>query len=285
VTVGGARACDGFTLVETLIALVLSTVILALVGHTFLVQNQFYATQTLRVGAQDNVRAATELMASEVRNVALGGVVVAGARTLTVRSPMAIAVLCDVNGSGNNGEVLTDGGEAALDTDEVAGLALLSGGAWSFVNATWASVNGSDASSAANCSNNGADTVGVRGDFHRLVGLTTIFPSPPPTEGDAVMIFRETTFSIRPSQLDTTALALFRQPFGGTPVEFATGIDTTAQFRFRTAGGGFADTVASGLTDIDAVQIIANARSPAPTGGADDIVFGWSVNVPLRTIR
>lgn len=282
---GAARVRAGFTLVETLIALVLSMVILLLVSHTFLVQNQFYATQTLRVGAQDNVRAATELMASEVRNVAEGGVVVAGARTLTVRSPMAIGVLCDVSGSGNIGEVLTDGGEGALDTDEVAGLALLSGGVWNFVNAPWTSVDGSDASSAVNCFNNGADTVGMRDEFHRLAGLATIFPSPLPTEGDAVMIFRETTFSIRPSQLDASALGLFRQSFGGTAVEFATGIDTTAQFRFRTAGAGFTDTVASGLADIDAVQIIAHARSRAPTGGAEDIVFGWSVNVPLRTIR
>jgi Tfp pilus assembly protein PilW len=101
VSPGAARVRAGFTLVETLIALVLSMVILLLVSHTFLVQNQFYATQTLRVGAQDNVRAATELMASEVRNVAEGGVVVAGARTLTVRSPMAIGVLCDVSGSGH----------------------------------------------------------------------------------------------------------------------------------------------------------------------------------------
>lgn len=282
---GAARVRAGFTLVETLIALVLSMVILLLVSHTFLVQNQFYATQTLRVGAQDNVRAATELMASEVRNVAEGGVVVAGARTLTVRSPMAIGVFCDVSGSGNIGEVFTDGGEAALDTDEVAGLALLSSGVWTFVNVPWMSVNGSDASSAVSCFNNGADTVGMRDEFHRLAGLATIFPSSLPTEGDAVMIFRETTFSIRPSQLDTSALALFRQSFGGTAVEFATGIDTTAQFRFRTAGGGFADTVPSGLVDIDAVQIIADARSRAPTGGAEDIVFGWSVNVPLRTIR
>ena len=61
----------GFTLVETLIALVLSSFLMVLVSHAFLVQNQFYATQTLRVGAQDNVRAATELMAAEVRNVVL----------------------------------------------------------------------------------------------------------------------------------------------------------------------------------------------------------------------
>lgn len=274
----------GFTLVETLISLVLSSFIIVLVSHTFLVQNQFYATQTLRVGAQDNVRAATELMASEIRNTTEGGVVVAGARTLTVRSPMAVGIFCDINGSGNNGEVMTEGGQSALVTDEVGGLALRNGATWSFVNATWGSVNGSDASSAANCAANGADTLGAADEFHRLTGLTTLFPSPAPVEGDAVMIFRETTFTIRQSQLDTTTLALYRQPYGGTAVEFATGIDTTAQFQYRD-GASYVDTVPAGLANIDAVRIVADARKPAPTGGVDDIVFGWSINVPLRTVR
>ena len=276
---------SGFTLVETLIALVLSSFILVLVSHTFLVQNQFYATQTLRVGAQDNVRAATELMASEIRNVGAGGVAIAGARTLTIRSPMAVGMLCDRNGAGNNGDIMTEGGEAALDPDEVAGVAVIESGSWAYTHASWASMNGGDATSAANCSANGADTVGALSDFHRIVGLNTLFTSPGPSEGDPIMIFRETTFSIRPSQLDTAVLALYRQPYGGTAVEFATGIDTTAQFQYRTGGGSYADTVSIGVSNIDAVRIIADARSRAPTGGAEDVLFGWSVTVPLRTVR
>lgn len=275
----------GFTLVETLIALVLSSFMIVLVSHTFLVQNQFYATQTLRAGVQDNVRAATELLASEIRDVAAGGVVVAGARTLTIRSPMAVGILCDMNGSSNDGEVMTQGGEAAVEADEVAGLALRIGSTWSFVNATWASVNGGDASSARNCFSNGADTVGARDDFHRFTNLNTVFPELTPTQGDAVMVFRETTFTIRQSQLDPSTLALYRQPYGREAVEFATGMDTTAQFQFRTTGGLFVDSITSELANVDAVRIVADAVKPAPTGGADDIRFGWSVNVPLRYIR
>lgn len=277
-----AAACGGFTLVETLIALVLSSIILALVSHTFLVQNEFHATQMLRVGAQDNVRAATDVVAAEVRNAVRGGVMIAGPRTLKVRSPIVIGVLCDVRGSSGSGVLTFDGGAAALDQEEVAGLARWSGTAWEFETATWTSVDGGSASAAASCFDNGADTVGVRDHFHRLVGLSALFPSPRPTEGDAIMLFRETTFAIGPSQLDSTALALFRQHLGGTPVEFVTGIDSTAQFRFRTAGGGFADTVALGLADIDAVQFIARVRTAPATGGAESVVFGWSVNVPLR---
>lgn len=276
---------SGFTLVETLIALVLSSIIIVLVSHTFLVQNQFYATQTQRVRAQDNVRAATELLASEIRNVSVGGIVVAGARTLTIRSPMTVGIFCDINGSSNNGEVMTQGGEAAVETDEVAGLALRIGSTWSFVNVTWASVNGGDASSARNCFRNGADTVGARDDFHRFTNLNTVFSGLAPAQGDAVMVFRETTFTIRQSQLDPTRLALYRQPYDGDAVEFATGMDTTAQFQFRTTGGSFVDSLTSGLTNVDAVRIVVDAVQPAPTGGAEDVRFGWSVNVPLRRVR
>jgi hypothetical protein len=68
-------------------------------------------------------------------------------------------------------------------------------------------------------------------------------------------------------------------------VEFATGIDTTAQFQYRTGGSSYADTIASGaLGDIDAVRIVAGARLPARSGAQEDVSFGWSVNVAVRNL-
>ena len=66
---------SGFTLVETIIAMLLSSLVIVLVATTFLVQNQYYASQVLRAGAQDNARATTELIASEVRSVMRDGIV------------------------------------------------------------------------------------------------------------------------------------------------------------------------------------------------------------------
>jgi type II secretory pathway pseudopilin PulG len=278
------RRSSGFTLVETLIALVLSSFVILLASHAFLVQNQFYSTQTIRVGVQDNARAATELIAREVRNTAQDGVVVGGSRTLTVRSPVAMALVCHRQGS-PSADVLSEGGEAALDVDAIAGVALRNGSTWEYVAAAWATLNGSDLNSAAECATNGADTVGVRDDFYRLTDLNTIF-SGGVREGDVVMLYRETTFSIRTSQLDSTTLGLFRADSGGTPVEFATGIDTTAHFRYRTGPGTYVDTVpAVSLGDVDVVRIALESRRPPATGGADDITFGWAVNVPVRNVR
>jgi hypothetical protein len=199
---------------------------------------------------------------------------------------MVLGVICDLNGSGNNGEVLTEGGEAGVDQDEVAGLALRTPTSWVYVNATWATINGSDGTSAQSCLDNGADTVGAVSEFHRLTSLNSIFPSPSPVEGDVVMLFRETTFAIRQSVLDSTTFGLFRAAYGDSLIEFATGIDTTAQFQYRTGGTTYADTImGAAVSTIDAVRIVADAWKRPPTGGVDPITFGWSVNVPLRNIR
>jgi len=260
--------------------------VISLVSHAFLVQNRFYATQTLRTSAQDNVRALTEMMAREIRNTMDDGVMVAGARTLTIRSPLAMTLVCDGTGLPNL-DVYNEGGELAISTDEVAGIALRDRvtGVWEQAQAGWSDIDGSTSDPAGNCFANGADTVGARDSFHRLRVINPLFAGTPEV-GDVLMIFRETTFTIRTSELDPSTLGIFRGIYGDSLVEFATGIDTTAQFSYRMADGAYVDTVsASALVDVDAVRIVADARKPAPTGGADDVTFGWSVAVPLRTIR
>ena len=272
----------GFTLIETLVAMLLSSVLIILVSTTFLVQNQYYSGQTLHAGAQDNARVATERVASELRTVSTGGVVVAGQRTLTVRSPIVITSICSRQGGGD-GDVHTEGGEVGLDTGEVAGVALRDSltGTWTYRSATWSYLNGS-APSADRCYASGADTVGARAEFHRIGHLDDFVPTP--VVGDVLMLYRETTYKIQDSQLDPGRLGLFRRRYGGSFVEFATGMDTTAQFQYRTGGSTYADTVlAASLPAIDAIRIVADARKPATTGGREDVTFGWGVNVALRS--
>jgi hypothetical protein len=263
--------------------MVLSSVVILLVSSTFLVQNNYYATQTQLTGAHDNARVATELVASELRSTMRDGVVVAGAGTLTVRSPMAVGVICDRSGAGD-ADIYTEGGEQALTTAEVAGVAVRDSvsGDWTYATASWGAINRSDGSSAANCWANGADTVGARPHYHRIGGLDGLFGTVP-SVGSVVMLFRETTFKIQTSELDPSGLGLFRGVQGGTLVEFATGMDSTARFRYKTGGSTYADTVvAASLDDIDVVRIEADARKPARTGGRDDITFGWAVDIPIR---
>lgn len=277
---------DGFTFVETMIALVLSSVILLLVSSTFLVQNNYYSSQTQLSGAHDNARVATELVATELRSTMRGGLVTAGAGTLTVRSPMALAVVCNRAGPGD-ADIHSAGGQAGLDTDEVAGVAVRDAttGDWTYADATWPTLNRGDLASASSCFANGADTVGAYQEFHRIGGLDALF-SPVPAEGSVVMLFRETTFKIQTSQLEPPSLALFRGTHSGALIEFATGVDSTARFQYRTGGSTYADTIVTASLDlVDAVRIVADARKRATTGGQEDTTFGWAVNIPIRNVQ
>ncbi len=275
---------NGFTLVETIVALVLSSVVIILVSTTFLVQNRYYSRQTLQAAAHDNARTATQRMASEVRSVMDDGFVVAGKRTLTLRSPMLLAAVCDRQG--NNFSVHNEGGEPGIVTGEVAGVGWLnvSTGIWSYRTATYSTIDQSGGTPASRCANNGADTAWASSSFHRLRGFNGLYGSTP-DEGEVIMLYRQTTFKIQTSVLDPSTLGLFRGNYGQPLVEFATGMDSTAKFQYRTGGSTYADTVTSGsLGNIDAVRLVADARTRATSGGQTDATFGWSVNLILRNV-
>jgi hypothetical protein len=255
------------------------------VSTTFLIQNQYYSSQILATAAHDNARAAAELMASEIRSVMASGITVAGARTLTIRTPMVLATVCNVTGTGNGADVYKDGGEQALDTAEVAGIAIRDAttGAWTYANATWSTLNGTVGSPADRCADAGADTVGAYDDHHRLRGLLATIGAP--VVSDLLMLFRETTFQFLTSEMDSTTVGLFRKPYGHDAVEYATGMDTTSQFHYRV-GASYGDTLPSSfLPFVDVVRIVVEARKRSETGGVDDVMFGWSVNIALRNLR
>jgi Tfp pilus assembly protein PilW len=273
----------GFTLVEAIVALALSSVLVILVGTTFLVQNQYYALQVERSAAQDNARMVTEVIASEIRSTMKNGVKTAANKQLVVRSPITLAVVCAVL-AGHIVSVHIEGGDTLFDTGEVSGIALrdsLTGG-WTYSDRNWADFDQSAGTPAASCAANGADTTGATNEYHNFRSLNTYFGSDPPT-GSVLMIYRDVNFVFATSQMDPTTVALFRGVDGGSVVEFATGMNTTAQFKYRTTGSTYATSVASGSTStITAIRIEAQAQRKPQTGGVDDVTFGWGVNVILR---
>lgn len=273
----------GFTLMEAIVAMTLSSVLVVLVGTTFLVQNNYHATQLARTAAQDNARMVTEVVASEIRSVMKGGVRVAANRRLEVRSPIVLGVVC-AHSTGNRVVVQFEGGVAAMDTDEMSGVALLDAGTgeWDYEDASWGSVNQGGGSPAADCFAKGADTVGVSGQFHRFRRFNNLFGGLPAI-GSVVMFYREVEYEFDTSEMDPSTMALFRRVDGDDPVEFVTGLDATAQFLYRTGGTTYETSVSGGSRDdIDAIRIEAQARRAPQAGGVDDVTFGWGVNVFLR---
>ena len=269
-----------------MLALMLSSLVIILVSTTFVIQNRYYLSQILATGAHDNARATTELIASEIRSVMQSGITVAGKRTLTIRTPMTMMVVCDIGTS--HATMYFDGGIAGLDTAEVAGAATRDTltGAWTYGNSHWDDLARGGGTPSIECEANGADTVSVGEDFYRLqkAELTTLFGAAPEM-GDVFILFRETTFKFQTSVMDSTTLGLFRQSYEADPIEYATGMDTTSQFQYRV-GTSYSDTLPSFfLSSVDVIRIVAEARKRAETGGVDDVAFGWSVNIALRNLR
>jgi prepilin-type N-terminal cleavage/methylation domain-containing protein len=277
----------GFTLVEAIVALTISSVVVILVSTVFLVQNQYYALQLGRSVAHDNARTATEFLSRELRSVMPGGFVVAENQRLVVRSPMVLAVVCATQGR-SNVSVHYEGGERGLDTDEVSGFAVLdsTSGLWSYYDVpSWNTIRQPGGRPARDCAGNGADTLAATSEFQRL-GRLSDYHGSVPGPGDVIMLYRSVEYAYRRSELDPTTTGLFRGIFGDPLVELVTGMDSIAQFRYRTSGTTYAPGVAgSALGSIDAVRLVAQSRQSAETGGQEDITYGWGTNVYMRNGR
>lgn len=277
----------GFTLVEAIVALTLSSVLVLLVGTTFLVQNRYYARQLALTTAQDNARMVTEMVASELRSLTDSAVVLAQNQRLVIRSPMVMGVVCS-QGSGNKVNFQMRGGAAGLTTSEVTGFGIrTSTGRWEYYDiSSWGQIENPGGSPAADCAANGADTVGIRDEFVRLQKIKN-YAGYLPANGTVMMIYRTVEYKIQTSTMDPTTLGLYRGIYGETLVELATGLDSTAGFQYRTGGSTYASSVsgAAALGTIDAIRINARAKTRPQAGLGADVTYGWGVNVHLRNGR
>ena len=282
----GARA--GFSLVEATVALTLSSLIIVMVAGTFLAQNRSYQVQLGVTDAHHNARAVTELLSSELRLVMEGGVVLAENDEISVRTPIVVAAVCWTDGVLVG--VHTEGGEAAIETraEEMTGFGVMDGvGGWDYYDVDWTTIDDASSSSvvAGFCYDNGADTVGARNNFHSLKNLDSYHPTVPDV-GEVILLFSKTTFKFQTSVLDPTTVGLFRQINGETLAEFATGMDSTAQFQYRTGTSSYLASVSgAALGDVDVVRVVSEVREPAPPGIEGEIQYGWSVNIALRNVR
>ncbi len=258
-------------------ALTLSSVIVALVASVFLTQNNFYRTVVQRTRVQDNLRVVTDLIASEVRGVAGGGVTTAESRRFVVRLPIAMGGVC--HDEITHGRVYMPG-LSEIYGPEVAGYARQdAGGNWTYTADTWTNLLVSSGANDANqcLTLNAADTVGAIDDFGRLLiaGGTTL--------GEVIMIYREVEFKIDESQLDPITLAVYRGVTGDTLREFATGITPDTKFQYRLPSSTYQNSIAGApVANIENIRVIASGIATDSIGGIESYSYEWTVGIPLR---
>jgi type IV pilus assembly protein PilW len=129
------RNQNGVTLIELLVALVISTILIAGIYRTFIGQQKSFTTQEQVVDVQQNIRIAIGNMVREIRMVGFGNfsmpaIVNAGADTLTFRSAVNVGstltvaggvsqnqiVVSSLTGFGVNGNISIGGVESNIIT-------------------------------------------------------------------------------------------------------------------------------------------------------------------------
>jgi prepilin-type N-terminal cleavage/methylation domain-containing protein len=90
------RRTAGFTLIELMVALVISTVVVGVTFQILLSQGRFGRLQTASEEAQQNARAAVDLISAELRGVSLDvGILEAAENRVWLRVPRAWGVVCN----------------------------------------------------------------------------------------------------------------------------------------------------------------------------------------------
>ena len=84
----------GFTVIELLVASVLFVVVMASAVNLLMSQRALYDVQGDRMALQRNVRAAVDMVASELRSIPAGGVIEGAADSVVVRYPIRWGLVC-----------------------------------------------------------------------------------------------------------------------------------------------------------------------------------------------
>lgn len=89
-----ASGTGGFTLVEVMVALLISSILAGVVFQIVRAQGRFVSVQNAREEVQQNARGAMEIISSELRTVHPGGLAVAQRNSVTFRLPRAWGISC-----------------------------------------------------------------------------------------------------------------------------------------------------------------------------------------------
>jgi hypothetical protein len=272
----------GFTLLEAVVSLLISTVVVMMATSVFLVQNEFYSDVVRRSALHESVRFATSRVTAELQGIAAGGIVTAEANRVVYRFPIAVGGVCGVG----IGEVYVHfpfgGGISVADEAAVVGYSVRDTlGGWTYQEEGWRAFEKPQGTTAIDaCIAAGADTVGATGDFFLLEDLIA---TPAIQLGDLVMIYQELELQIATSALDSESTGVFWGPVGETLTEASHNLSPNSAFEYRLSSSTtFQSSVTGGdLSNIVAIRFRARGSMPASRGGRDPLTFDLTASVPL----
>ncbi len=265
----------GFTLIEVLIAITVATVLGAGILTLVLGQNRFYGHNDDAIYAEQSLRAAMDLMASELRMASPDDILAAEPDSVSVRFDLMRAVVCAVNA-----------GEVDLFVyDSVSNANLPAGFRGTAVSDPYSEDflydNAFDASGAqsggaqTSCGNRGAPTGEPLRNYRRVDGWPSTLAAATDT-GSVVRVYGRLTYRFDDSDFVDSGLAVWRNT-----QELVSPFDEDAAFQYVMADGSVQSAVSP--ADFEDVRII-RIDVTAMGDGANryDIEREIQFDVPLR---
>lgn len=258
----GAR--DGMTLIELLVAMVVTAIILQGAVSFFTGQSRLVGENESRRSARDASRSAMNVFMADLRRVETGnGVLAASASVVDVRVPFALGIVCASSGAGTTVSLLPTDSVRLADavSGGVAGYALRNtAGAW--VGFTSGATVGTG--SAATCTAAGVTVFDAK-------YVRTVAPAAGILPAGTQMLFYD---RIRYEFVsEAQGLVLYRSINGGTAEELVGPFDPAeTRFRFFRDGDSEADDAPPGtLTDIRGLEIVLHGRGDRPRAGTTTV--------------
>jgi len=255
------KARPGFTLAETLVALVLVGIIGTALTRLMVNQSGFFNKQGALSDARDVARAATNIVMSDLRMVnPAGGIVALGPDSITVRVPYRMGLVC--------GHPAGRTTISWLPADSIVlAEAVPAGYAWQAANGTYNYVEAAvtqTSGSSARCSDAATSITTLSGG-----AMTDVAPqvSGAPV-ATPVFLFQRITYRFANSTMYPGTKGLYRQLGSGTPEELAAPFDASSRFRFYVLDADTAQNdVPSPVTDLRGLELQLVAMNRMKSAG------------------
>jgi len=266
---------EGFTLIEVLVALVMSVLLGGALISLLAGQSLFYAKSDQIISAERNIRVAAELLATEIRMAAPEDLVAATPDSVLIRYDVLRGVVCDSTAPDEvAGFVLDTVGTFGLST-AVEGWAYSEpyDSAFVYADGFAGTVTGTGSVPKTVCTDNGAPSTLPNAYYRTISGWQAGFGDLP-DRGSHVRVYRLLTYRFAPS-----IFASGRTLWRGSD-ELVGPFADSASFSYVMADGGVQTTVSGSA--LDSVRALRISGTTVDEDSRFDVERRFNLDVILR---
>ncbi len=262
----------GFTLVELLIAMVVTAILGTALVRMLISDSRFVSRQDAMVNARATARAAMNAIVPELRMVTDSGLVAAAAESVVVRVPYAFGMACQSSGSATFASL--------VPSDSLAyATAVLSGLAWRTDSGAYTAVTGISVAGTSVTSYCDQDSIRqVPGG--QLIQITPVTAVP---SGNLFYLYQTVRYRFSASSEVPGAVGLWRKRGSDPYEEIVTPFDASARFAFLVGPNlVLSETPPGDLETVRGLELrLVGASETAPQGKTQPETFALVTRVPF----